>query len=157
MCGANLFRRGLLVRITYQICTPYETTSKTVVFTKSSSLPAITTSSIINKIVLAPNKPLAPVSSTKSSTHPSYHYLQYFAHLAYDGLPMVMWPAEQIKCFHLAGYTLEMCLLDSRIIMKHPPSKLAAAALFMAKKVSSRPRHCLWRRRWGVRDDDTPI
>ncbi|CAD7968299.1 unnamed protein product [Amoebophrya sp. A25] len=63
-----------------------------------------------------------------------YHFLLYYAHLAYP-YPMDLWPTEQLKAFTLASYTLEMCLLDSRTQNKHTPSKLAAAALFMAKKI----------------------
>ncbi|CAD7963005.1 unnamed protein product [Amoebophrya sp. A120] len=63
-----------------------------------------------------------------------YHYVAYYAHLAYP-YPQSMWPQEQLKAFNLACYTLEMCLLDSRTLHKHPFSKLAAAALFMSKKI----------------------
>eukprot|EP00392_Amoebophrya_sp_AT5.2_P011244 g11319.t1 len=59
-----------------------------------------------------------------------YHFLSYYAYLAYP-CPQEAWPLEQAKAFNLACYTLEMCLLDSRTQNKHPPSKLAAAALFM--------------------------
>ena len=40
-----------------------------------------------------------------------------------------------MKAFYLACYTLEMCLLDSRLTTKYTASKLAAAALFMSKKM----------------------
>lgn len=66
-----------------------------------------------------------------------YHYLQWFAHVANQDKPSCLWPPEQLKSFNLACYTLEMCLLDSRIVTRYPASKLAAAALFMSKKVET--------------------
>jgi len=63
-----------------------------------------------------------------------YHHLMYFANTAYPQ-PQCLWPPEQLKAFHLACYTLEMCMLDSVLTKKYAPSKLAAAALFMSKKI----------------------
>lgn len=46
-----------------------------------------------------------------------YHYLMYFANTAYPQ-PQCLWPPEQLKAFHLACYTLEMCMLDSGLSKK---------------------------------------
>lgn len=63
-----------------------------------------------------------------------FHYLLYFANTAYPQ-PQCLWPPLQLKAFHLACYTLEMCSLDSTLSKKYPASKLAAAALFMSKRI----------------------
>jgi len=64
-----------------------------------------------------------------------YHFLQYFAYSANSERMINNWPIEQRKAFYLACYTLELCLLDSKLVGRYAPSKLAAAALFMSKKV----------------------
>jgi len=64
-----------------------------------------------------------------------FHFLSSFASLGNGGGASCFWSQEQLKSFYLASYTLEMVLLDSKILMRYPASKLAAAALFMSKKI----------------------
>lgn len=65
-----------------------------------------------------------------------YHYLRYYESVAMEHRAPAFWDQDQMKAFYLAQYTLEMSLMDyNKFGLLHPPSKLAASALFMAKKV----------------------